>query len=422
MSQRAQPAAPTEPAASPVGGSGWLRQRLLPGGSGALMIAAYASILTALISFILGQRDLPAPLYYTTILLLSGMFVLHMFWPDLTIRLGHRRAAWTHLSLNGAIFLAASYVGFGGSFFSFLPFLIFMLCAEAVVDLPRRSALAYCAALFGGWLATMALRDFSPEAMLGNGISVGLGLIFSTLFAGVLKQAQDERARAEGLLSELRAANAALEAARGRERELAAAEERVRLARDIHDGLGHHLTVLNVQLQAAAKLVERDPERAANAIALCREEAQAALEEVRQSVAVMRRSPLDGRSLPEAIAALVHDFGRASPLRANFALHGEARQLDPIAAMTLYRAAQEGLTNAQKHAAATTVEVALEFRPSQARLRVADNGSGAGGSAAGVSGGFGLAGLRERAERLGGRLSAGPAPEGGFRLEIELPV
>jgi signal transduction histidine kinase len=141
-------------------------------------------------------------------------------------------------------------------------------------------------------------------------------------FALVMVRSGEQTVHANRLLNELQIAHAELAAAREREKDLAVAEERVRLARDIHDGLGHHLTVLNVQLQAAAKLIDREPGRAAAAIATCREEAQAALDEVRRSVAAMRRSPLDGRTLDEALPALVRDFDRHSPLAARFEQHG----------------------------------------------------------------------------------------------------
>lgn len=419
MRQRAERV--PSPAAAP-GAVGWLRERLLPRGAGALMLAAYTMILTALVSFILARRDLPPGLYYGGILLLSAMFALHVVWPDITARIGQRRAVWAHLLANGAIFLAVLYLDVGGSSFSFLPFLLFMLCAQAVVDLPGRAAAAYICGLSLAYLGVLVLRGLGPGALAANVISAGLGLVFTVLFARALRLVEQERERAERLLTELRAANLALAAARGRELDLAAAEERVRLARDIHDGLGHHLTALNVQLQAAAKLVERDPARAARTIAICREEAQAALEEVRQSVAAMRRSPLDGRSLSEAIAALVRDFARASPIRAEFTLSGEPRELEPAAAMTLYRAAQEGLTNAQKHAGAASVAVELAFAPGSTAMRVRDDGPSLAAPAPGVVGGFGLAGLGERAERLGGRFAAGPAPGGGFLLELEIPL
>jgi signal transduction histidine kinase len=148
-----------------------------------------------------------------------------------------------------------------------------------------------------------------------------------------------------------------------------------------------------VQLQAAARLVERDPARAAAAIHSCREVAQVALDEVRQSVAAMRRTPLDGRSLPEAIGALVNDFGRRAGLAASFAARGEAVALPPAAAQTLYRAAQEGLTNARRHGAARSAAVTLLYGTEGVSLTVEDDGSG-----------------------------VGESPGGGYRLTITVPA
>ena len=400
----------------------WWRERLLPRGPGGLMVASYAILLTALVSIVFARRDLPPPVYATVIVLLVAMFVLHLVWVDLQERLGMRQAAWIHLPINGVLFLAANYLAYGGGGFSFLPFVMFMLSAEAVTELEWGEGLGYIAALSLGFVLMMALAGFSTEAILINITSVSLGMIFTVIFARVLNLYQAQVQRTERLLAELREANAALAEAAVRERELAAAEERVHLAREIHDGLGHHLTVLNVQLQAAARLIERDPERAAQTVALCRQEAQAALAEVRRSVAAMRRSPLDGRRLEDALAALVEDFDRASPLAAQFALRGEPAELPPAAAMTLYRAAQEGLTNAQKHARAGSVRVELRFAEGSAAVLVRDDGATTPAEALPPSGGFGLAGLRERAQQLGGTLRAGPGGEGrGFQLELEVP-
>jgi signal transduction histidine kinase len=133
----------------------------------------------------------------------------------------------------------------------------------------------------------------------------------------------------------------------------------------------------------------------------------------------MRRTPLDGRTLEEAIGALVRDFDRRSPLEARFELSGAPAPLLPAAAQTLFRAAQEGLTNAQKHGDARRVVVALSYGQASARLSVQDDGAGMG---SGEGSGFGLAGLRERAEQLGGDFSAGAREGGGFALEVALPI
>jgi signal transduction histidine kinase len=397
----------------------WLRARLLPSGAESMLLASYAMIMAALITFVLFQRDLADPPYYTGLSAIAAMLVLHVLMPDLEARLGEDRAGALTLLANGALWLLVAWIAIDSERFSFVPFLLFMLVAEAIVILPGALAAAYTAAMLGSWLGALWVKGFPISGVFSNGLAMSTGLIFVIIFSTVLKLYRAQTERAEALLADLQAANGKLEAARRHEQELAAAEERVRIARDIHDGLGHHLTALNVQLQAAARLVERDPARAAAAIATCREVAQVALDEVRQSVAAMRRSPLDGRSLPEALAALVSDFGRRAGLAASFAARGAELPLPPAAAQTLYRAAQEGLTNAQRHGAAGSAAVSLRYDADGVSLTVEDDGGGAG---AGSGGGFGLAGLRERAELLGGTFSAGPAAGGGYRLTITIPV
>uniref|UniRef100_UPI003A1033E3 sensor histidine kinase n=1 Tax=Chloroflexus sp. TaxID=1904827 RepID=UPI003A1033E3 len=122
--------------------------------------------------------------------------------------------------------------------------------------------------------------------------------------------------------------------------------------------------------------------------------AQAALAEVRQSVALMRANPLAGQPLPDVIAGMVRDFDRVSPLQASFTLEGDVGEVAPAVAMTLYRAAQEGLTNAQKHGQATQVTVRLIGAADSVRLEVINDGP--------------------LAARLGGTLQAEPLPAGGF--------
>jgi signal transduction histidine kinase len=409
----------TQPSRAPSARLAWLRSRLLPGGEDTLLLAAYAMVLAALVTFTLNQRDLPAPRFYLGLLILAAMLVLNVVTLDVEARLGHDRGAQLLLAANGALWLTVAWIAIGSAHFSFVPFLLFMLVAQAVVSLPAAGAALYVLALVGGWSAVLWVVGFTPAAIGVNLLSLSTGLIFVVVFSVVLTKYREQTRRTEALLAQLKAANAELEAARRRERELAVAEERVRLARDIHDGLGHHLTALNVQLQAAARLIERDPARAAAAVATSREVAQAALDEVRQSVAAMRRTPLDGRSLGEALAALAADFGRRADVQVAVTVTGEPAELAPAAAQTLYRAAQEGLTNAQRHGGARSARIALTYGPATTTLAVTDDGAATG---AAHGSGFGLAGLRERAEQLGGTLAAGPAAGGGFALTIEIPL
>ena len=266
----AERAAPAVPA--PLASTGaWLRARLLPRGEGILALAAYAIILAALISLIVlrpPREQLPDWRFYSTILALAALLALNMTGPDLEARLGTVVAARLHLLGGAALFLGASALGPMNVIF----YLIFMLTAQAFTQLAFRWALLYSVALAVCWLALLWAQGVPLRIVLFNAISVGAGMFFCCLIALVNLRYGRQTARVEALLRELQAANAELLAARERERDLAVAEERVRLAREIHDGLGHHLTVLTIQLQAAAKLVGRDPARAGEAIALCREE------------------------------------------------------------------------------------------------------------------------------------------------------
>ncbi len=386
-------------------------------GQSALMLAAYAMISVALVEFILFHLDLPPQRFYPVVLMLSLLLALNALWERMQQQWGSQRAHWIFLSLSAVLLLAINYLGLDEGW-SFLPYLLFVVTSQAVVSLGIWPGIGFSLGLCLGWSGALWARGVPLTSIAAQIPSIALGMIFVLVFSIVLARLSQQMARAEQLAAELQAANAELAAARERELALAAAEERARLAHEIHDGLGHHLTALNVQLQAAARLLERDPARAAQALALCREEAQAALAEVRQSVALMRNTPIAGRSLPAAIAGLARDFDRVSPLQISFVAEGTIGEVSPQVAMTLYRAAQEGLTNAQKHGQASAVEVRLAGDDARLRLEVVNDGPPASSP---TESGFGLAGLRERAAQLGGSLRAEPRAEGGFRLVIDIP-
>ncbi|HEU4323779.1 MAG TPA: sensor histidine kinase [Roseiflexaceae bacterium] len=380
-------------------------------------LVSYGMILSALLLFLVEGAALPAWRFYTTVgalLALLALNLLDLRGPTLPQQ-DPKPAVWLFLLISAALFLTAFVLGTWNSF-SLIPFLLFLLIGQAVWSLPLRQALSYTLVLLAGSFVATYLHDGLRTAAFQT-LSFTAGTLFTVIFSLLTVRYGEQTARAEALLRQLQQANAELEAARVRERQLAAAEERVRLARDIHDGLGHHLTVLSVQLQAAARLIERDPARTAEIIAVCREETQAALADVRQSVGAMRNTPLDGGGLDEALEALAQGFARHSSASVRFCQRGDPAPLSPAAALTLYRVAQEGLTNAQKHAGASLIVVELRYEGGLAALRVEDDGQGPSGDVAG----FGLAGLRERAEQLGGRFSAGSRPEGGFALEITVP-
>jgi signal transduction histidine kinase len=228
--------------------------------------------------------------------------------------------------------------------------------------------------------------------------------------------------RAENLFAELETAHSDLKRYAEQASELARSEERNRVAREIHDSLGHYLTVVNVQLEAAGKLFDRDPKKAQEAVAQAKISASEALSEVRRSVRALRPSAMEKRKGPGALAVLAREFG-GTGITVSFEVQGQERDLSPEAELLLYRALEEGLTNALKYSGSSRVQTKLAFEPFSVRLTVADNGCGSSGNARGLGGtGFGIPGLEERASALGGRVSAADADGGGFVLEVELPT
>ena len=235
-------------------------------------------------------------------------------------------------------------------------------------------------------------------------------------------EAVRRRERAENLFAELETAHAELKRYAEQARELAISEERNRVAREIHDSLGHYLTVVNVQLEAAGKLLDRDPEKAREAVARAKTSASETLTEVRRSVRALKPLAVEKRTGPGALAALAREFG-GTGVAVSFEVVGQEHALSSEVELLLYRTLQEGLTNALKYSGGSRVEAKLAFEPSGVRLTVADNGRGSSGNVQKHSGtGFGIVGLGERASALGGRISAADADGGGFMLEVELPT
>jgi signal transduction histidine kinase len=272
--------------------------------------------------------------------------------------------------------------------------------------------------VLAGLTVPVAFR-FGPEAAVNVGVSFVPAIVFVVIFVRLLVRSEEARRTAEGLAGKLEAANRQLALYVTQAEELATSKERNRLAREIHDSLGHYLTVINVQLEAARAVMAADPARALDALVKAQTLAREGLGAVRQSVAALRESPLSQRSLAEAIATLVEESNSAGIL-SELVVQGAWRPLDAKSELALYRAAQEGLTNVRKHARASRVDLLLDFsHPAKVRLVIQDNGVGA--AAQGANGGFGLVGIRERVSLLGGELQMATAPGEGYRLAVELP-
>jgi len=211
-----------------------------------------------------------------------------------------------------------------------------------------------------------------------------------------------------------------------REREerarLAVSDERARIARELHDVVGHSVSVMTVQASAVRRLLELDQDKEREALLVVEQTGREALAEMRRMVGVLRR-PEEAPALApqpslEHLDKLIAQ-AREAGLPVVLQIEGKPEPLPAGVDLTAYRLVQEGLTNALKHARAQHAEVLVRYSDGQIELVVSDDGPGGGD---GDKGGHGLVGMRERVSVYGGELEAGPRPEGGYRLRAKLPI
>ncbi|VEP12412.1 Integral membrane sensor signal transduction histidine kinase [Hyella patelloides LEGE 07179] len=199
--------------------------------------------------------------------------------------------------------------------------------------------------------------------------------------------------------------------------ELATVQERNRIARDIHDSLGHALTSLNIQMQTAVKLWEREPAQARTFLAQAQHLGKTAMQEVRKSISTLREDAKDEKPLETKIEALVDDFRKGTGLSicTNISRCGSV----PIpVAKTVYRIVQEALTNIFKYAQATEVQIHLKTTHKWVYLTVEDNGKGF--DCKQKSAGFGLRGMQERVVAVNGQFRLKTSPGKGCRIEVQI--
>ena len=224
------------------------------------------------------------------------------------------------------------------------------------------------------------------------------------------------------LIDELQEAKRALEESRRNEIELAALRERERLAREMHDGLGHTLAALSVQLEAVQRLYRVDPERASAQVDTLKALTRASMAELRSSLAGLRAPGLEDRAFEPALQALCDEFEQRSGVKAVLAIEGDSSSLPAAVTETLWRVAQEALTNVEKHAGAQQVTLTLAVVSHQVTLAVCDDGAGIPAGLLPVNGHYGLVGMRERVEGLGGALQVTQPPGGGTCVQARIPL
>jgi signal transduction histidine kinase len=291
-----------------------------------------------------------------------------------------------------------------------------------ISGLPFRISVPVAIAILGAWL----LNRFGWSGLASWGFVHWFELLVQVtpagallLFLGRIVATSAERGK---LIAELQAAKQALELARDREIELAALRERERLARDLHDTLGHAVVTLTVQLEAAQRLLAADPARVGVLLEEMQKLTRSSMDDLRRSLANLRTPGLGDRPLAAAVQSLCAEAGQHLGAAIDCQLAAGADTLPPAVAEALWRVVQEGLTNVERHAHAHRIAVNLDLPPKAVVLRISDDGVGISSGAEDKPGHYGLRGLRERVEGLGGMFTVGPAGSSGTVIEARIPV
>ena len=315
--------------------------------------------------------------------------------------------------MAAVVVAAASLVGFQPDGPGFLG--VFPAVSAGALRLPVRAAAVVAglavAALAVAWTAGAGHRPVIGIILNEFGVAA---FFLLALFARRYREANE---RAQQLIAELQETRAAQARA-------AALGERQRLAREMHDVLAHSLSGLALNLEGARLLAERAEGSAegraevADAIGRAQRLAKKGIEEAQGAIGMLRGDALPG---PERLAELAGTFQADTGVACTFASDGDERDLGSDGRLTLYRVAQEALTNIRKHARPDRVEIHLAYQHAGAELIVEDHAADGNRPAPGDGTGYGLTGMRERAELLGGRLTAGPIA-GGFRVALWIPT
>jgi signal transduction histidine kinase len=239
---------------------------------------------------------------------------------------------------------------------------------------------------------------------------------------GLAVAAGDASRHRRAYLAEVEERARRAESDREREARRRVTEERLRIARDLHDRVGHQLALINVQAGVAGHVLESRPAQARQSLAHVRKASRSALDELRDTIGLLRlpgqqEAPTEPTVGLAALDELVASF-RRSGLTVDEQVDGVVRPLTPAADVTAYRVIQESLTNACKHAGTPFARLRLDFQPAVLGITVDNDCAGR----PALDSGHGLVGMSERVAALGGDLRAGPGPGGGFRVAVTLPL
>lgn len=381
---------------------------------------------------------------YSVTALLDGLLLLVLLWPSLRPKIGPRHFGWLLAISSAVLFYGHASVlavrGIEGAllatiYFTAYSILLFMNVLFVAWQFDLRAVLLYSGAVLGLLLLLMWQPGFlavdRPVIVLT--VMMIFVALFTMLFPGwliahLMFQQRQHRAALAAAAEEQARTNEQLVHYAASLEELTISRERNRLARELHDTLAHSLSAVTVQLGAVETLWENNPDAAKTLLTQADESARGGLEEARRALQALRASPLEDLGLVLALEALAKD----AAARTNATLHLDVPEenltfLAPHIEQGIYRVAQEALENCVRHAEATTLWVTLVYstgqnQRGQIQLTIRDNGQGFDPTQTAPTGHYGVAGMKERAGVIGGRLQVESSRGEGTTVQLVLPL
>jgi signal transduction histidine kinase len=359
-----------------------------------------------------------------SLLLLTGTYGAWL----VIYQIGQRRLeVRAHLGFVLALFClacASQFIPLPATNVYWLPLLSVITAGLMTTITPRTLSLLAAGALCLS--SYIAVRRITPDWDVSGQMLLLLSFLITYGYLTIFRELALAHAALENSTTRLAAAHTRLREYSAQVEELSVIRERNRIAREIHDTLGHALTLLSVQLETATQLEARGDPRLHEELLEARQVTKACLREVRHSVEALRPDEIPAGTLQEQLRKLAAAFETTCPeTRITLDLEEAAHPLNPDLCLTLYRCAQEALTNIRKHAHATKVLLRLSTsggQEKQVELTVLDNGLGSPSDHEHRGSGFGLQGMHERVALLEGTLRIGPEPRHGWRVEVMLPL
>jgi signal transduction histidine kinase len=375
----------------------------------ALQVAALELVVVGGTALGTAQRVPPGrldPLGFALLAVAAGAFALSRPWPLAAFGL--------------ALAATVAYIGLGYSTEG--PVILGVMAT--LFGSVRAGRLGRSLALGGVTVVAFAIPGIALRGVAAAGLDPGTGALLVAVAAPLAAGHALANRRAYVAAVEDRARLA--EQSREEHAQRRVAEERLRIARDLHDVLSHTISVINVQAGVAAYVMADHPEQAQQALLTIKETSKQAMQELRSLLGVLRDTEEAAALAPapglEQLGALV-ETARRSGLPTTVTVRGPARPLPPAADLAAYRIIQESLTNAIRHAGSASASVTLAYEGDRLVVEICDDGHGAEVAGNGADGGgHGLTGMGERAAAAGGELEAGPLPGGGFRVRACLPL